>query len=185
MFFDKISSKILTFLLFQEYELKKLPNQCCGKCVQTKCSFNNNIHKVGDVWKSDDNCTFNECSLDADNKPSITSYRKSCPKLQPCHPNNIYIDDCCQYCNTTQKNKEARVSSEHDVDIMNYETYKIHPCHRDCIDGAEPMTCSYTFVVKHGIFLFLFRCLYRWILYIFSWNHTKLSVKHAMTALTT
>lgn len=44
-----------------------------------------------------------------------------------------------------------------EIDYMDADTYKSHPCHRDCLTGQEPMICSYTFLVinlSYSKFLF-------------------------------
>jgi hypothetical protein len=76
--------------------LKSIPGECCGKCVDAFCiDANKKRFKIGDVWKSDDNCVINECGSDLE----VTSYNKKCPKVKNCPNDAIEVRDCCQFCN--------------------------------------------------------------------------------------
>lgn len=76
-----------------------VPGECCGQCIPGIC-FDQSGRKfnVGETWKSPDNCTINEC-IDDGREIVITSYQKTCPKLQNCPTSNIEIRECCSYCN--------------------------------------------------------------------------------------
>lgn len=71
--------------------------QCCGECVQTKCKFNGNIYEIGSMWKSVDTCSFYQCTQN-EFGVKITSYKKACPKLDPCLSGKYFTKDCCRYC---------------------------------------------------------------------------------------
>lgn len=83
------------------------PGQCCGECVQTKCKSNGRIHKVGDMWKSDDNCTFFECVLRPEGV-RVSSYKKSCPPVTAgCPRHKIMVRECCSYCEQDEATDRA------------------------------------------------------------------------------
>lgn len=81
-----------------DYVYKALPGECCGKCFATFCISDDKRFRAGDIWKSADNCTVNEC-IASGGELIVTSYKKSCPKLKNCPQDNIEIRDCCPYCN--------------------------------------------------------------------------------------
>ncbi|XP_059618869.1 uncharacterized protein LOC132263226 [Phlebotomus argentipes] len=129
-----------------EYELKLIPGQCCGQCVQTKCKFNDTLYNVGETWKSEDRCVLYECSKKEDTV-LVSAYAKQCPKLPKCNKRDIYTKDCCQYCNPKHgAGFPAKQRSE--TDDEDYNPYDQHPCKRECIDGSAPMTCRYKFIVE-------------------------------------
>lgn len=111
--------------------MQSIPGQCCGQCVKTKCKFNNQLHGVGETWKSPDNCVMFECIrkvrlaknhckntriierimfIFQEEGASTVNYTKKCPPLpRMCKQENILIKDCCEYCNKSpvQKSKTA------------------------------------------------------------------------------
>jgi hypothetical protein len=88
------------------FEYKTVPGECCGKCYAALCTDENSqeTYKEGDVWKSADNCTINECVRDG-LEVYVSYYEKSCPKLRNCPRDNIESRDCCPYCNYRQQSK--------------------------------------------------------------------------------
>lgn len=80
-------------------------NQCCGSCVRNSCVSGNKTFLKNTIWKDSDNCTINECISDKDGDLFITSYRKSCPPLENCAPNDIITRDCCQFCTSRHESK--------------------------------------------------------------------------------
>lgn len=142
----------------QDYELVPKKGQCCGECVRKHCTFGNNTYEIGEMWKSEDECTFYECSkehLDGDViGAKMTSYKKSCPSVGNCPSKQIKVRDCCEYCAPESSVTENEDFSDfvHPVDkyleVMSKETYLKHPCRRECVNGAPSMTCNYTFVVS-------------------------------------
>lgn len=142
----------------QDYELVPKKGQCCGECVRKRCTFNNQTYEIGDMWKSKDKCRFYECAGNqiAENivEAKVISYQKSCPQNDNCPSNQIYIKDCCSYCQMEQGPKDQSRLSDfvHAPDkynaIMSRDTYRQHPCRRECIKDAPPKTCNYTFVVS-------------------------------------
>lgn len=115
------------------------------------------------MWKSKDKCRFYECAgyqvIEDIVEAKIVSYLKSCPKLDNCPSNQIFMKDCCSYCQMDQKptNQSGLSDFVHAADkydaIMSRDTYRQHPCRRECINGAPPQTCNYTFVVSVGCVL--------------------------------
>lgn len=81
-----------------DFIYKKLPGKCCGTCVPTFCTSKEKKYKIGEIWKSFDNCTVNECINNGDDVV-VTSYRKSCPQIKNCPQENIEFRDCCPFCN--------------------------------------------------------------------------------------
>lgn len=79
---------------------RKIPNDtCCGQCTSKFCvDQEGRTFNSGETWKSPDNCTINEC-IDDGLELRVTSYQKTCSKLQNCPASNIEIRDCCPYCN--------------------------------------------------------------------------------------
>lgn len=109
------------------------------------------------MWKSSDKCQFYECSANilAENitEAKIVSYRKSCAVLKDCPPKQVITKDCCMHCasdqqptNQSEWDDFVHWSDKYD-EQMSKETYLQHPCRRECIVGATPKVCEYTFVV--------------------------------------
>lgn len=139
-------------------------NQCCGECVATKCSFNNKLYTIGEMWKSDDNCTFYECSESIKGSPgdSVTSaqinkYKKACPPLGECPSNRVTMKGCCQTCQLEIAKLESKngktlftYPSEQNNITFSSDTYLKHPCRRKCRQDQVALICSYTFIVSNS-----------------------------------
>lgn len=110
------------------------------------------------MWKSADGCTFYECS-NTNGRPSVTVFKKKCPKLN-CPIHKRIDKDCCMICvddDSAGKHDSKSYIGEDDhefvykpdkyADIMNPDTYLKHPCFRECKENAAPKICNYTFVV--------------------------------------
>lgn len=127
--------------------------QCCGECIQKSCTFKNQTYQPGDVWRSEDKCLYYECAdiFEGINVGAkVTSYKKSCPKLENCPSNEIYFEDCCPVCRTissTENDAIIDIFANND-EVMSRDTYLKHPCRRECIKSATPKTCNYKFVVS-------------------------------------
>lgn len=80
--------------------------ECCGHCSSKFCVDEKEGKKYnsGDTWKSPDNCTIYEC-VDDGIELRMTSYQKTCPKLQNCPTSSIEMRDCCPYCNYRRDSK--------------------------------------------------------------------------------
>lgn len=149
--------KLINVSCIQDYELVPKKGQCCGECVKKRCSFNNETYNIGDMWKSEDQCTFYECaesrSGDGIVSAQITSYQKSCPPINNCPANRVLMRDCCPYCGLETKQQANSSLSDfiHAPDkynkIFSRDTYLTHPCRRTCVKGEPPKECRYTFVV--------------------------------------
>lgn len=124
---------------------------CCGDCVKSRCSMNGKIYQKGEMWKSEDQCKFYECTASAE----VTSYKKACPTVTNCPASRRIMKDCCEYCDL---NESITSNDAHSNDFvhspnkyltqMAKETYRNHPCRRECIKGAAPMMCHYSFLVN-------------------------------------
>lgn len=161
MIFSHVGRLILIWSQFgaQDYELVPKKGQCCGECVRKRCTFGNKTYEIGEMWKSVDECTFYECSKEQLEDDVVgakmTSYKKSCPSVGNCPLNRIKTRNCCEYCESEVLAETEKGDSSdfvHPVDkyleIMSKDTYLRHPCRRECVKGAQPMTCNYTFVVS-------------------------------------
>lgn len=89
-----------------DFTYKTLPTECCGKCVPSFCQVDGKKFRAGDIWKSEDNCTVNEC-IDTGFEHVVSSFEKTCPKLRNCPQNRVEVRDCCPYCNYRQKSKST------------------------------------------------------------------------------
>lgn len=125
---------------------KTIPGECCGKCYTALCTDDDTkeLHKEGDVWKSSDHCTINECVSDG-LQVFVNFYKKSCPKLRNCPRDSIESRDCCPYCNHRQQ--KSSLTQLKPLEVTNRDSYRSHPCLRDCKKG-ESLTCHYEFVVE-------------------------------------
>lgn len=137
------------------FDYVRKEGECCGSCIQKKCMLDDKFYAVGELWQSADKCMFYQCQESGNGLLEISEYSKSnCPKLPPnCPKHEIYIENCCQLCNATFEHLAAAsessdiVLSSNETDYLDTETYRRHPCVRDCEEGAEPMICQYKFVV--------------------------------------
>lgn len=147
----------------QQFQLVKRKNQCCGECVATKCSHNRKLYAIGAIWKSDDHCTYFECTQVDKGHPDdgvkvaeISKYSKACPALGECPSNRITMRDCCQVCAVQpQANDEsAKLNFVHPVEkykvAFAHGTYRNHPCNRQCRQGRPSLTCFYKFIVSEN-----------------------------------
>ncbi|KAM7348084.1 multicopper oxidase 1 [Cochliomyia hominivorax] len=133
-------------------EVRPKEGSCCGECVRTKCRFKDLVYNVGQTWHNVEDCTLNECVLLPNGQPMINTYKKSCPSLpKNCPLEQIYTENCCQYCNSTTGarnlygNEDFNIETE---DIWTEEYYSKHLCNRDCQTNEPPKKCFYTFVVE-------------------------------------
>ncbi|CRL02097.1 CLUMA_CG015286, isoform A [Clunio marinus] len=130
----------------EDYVYKNSTKDCCGSCYATFCMLDDVKHKIGSIWKSDNNCTVNECVYNSD-EPYVTSYKKSCPKINSCELESIEVKDCCPYCNS-MKSMRKNLPLINEVKLTNRDKYRLHPCLRECVEGQE-LTCYYEFVVEN------------------------------------
>lgn len=101
-----------------DFIYKPVPSECCGKCFSKFCSSNEKKFNAGDIWKSGDNCTVNEC-IDTGLALVVNSYQKNCPRLKNCPQENIEIRDCCPYCNHRAQS-EFCASRNHRENFSNF-----------------------------------------------------------------
>jgi len=79
------------------YELKPIPNKCCGECIKTKCVVDNKLYSIGEEWSSVDNCTQFACNI-KDGQTFISTMAPTCPDISTCSPAQRYNDGCCEKC---------------------------------------------------------------------------------------
>lgn len=87
-------------LFWQGFEYKKSNDSCCGECVRVACIVDEKLKKPGENWTSPDNCTTFTCEQFG-NEFIVSSQQESCPSLENCPEENIYIKGCCKHCNIT------------------------------------------------------------------------------------
>lgn len=51
---------MVKFIQGWEYE-KPEDGECCGRCKQTACIIEGELHKPDEIWYSGDNCTTYQC----------------------------------------------------------------------------------------------------------------------------
>lgn len=113
--------------------------------MKNSCIHGEKVYKPGDIWKSDDNCTVNEC-IDNGIQINVSSFKKSCPELKNCPQEFIQTKDCCQFCNyRTQRFFNA--NEVNPLEFTNKDVYNAHPCARECVNGKS-LTCNYEFVIE-------------------------------------
>ncbi|XP_078539572.1 uncharacterized protein LOC144824329 [Lissotriton helveticus] len=94
------------------FEYTETPEECCGKCVQTKCVMktqNNEtkVLEVGEIWNpSGDDCGMQyECEKFNEHFV-VSSVKRVCPALEPADCPNEYrqktSDGCCEICKLPQ-----------------------------------------------------------------------------------
>lgn len=86
--------------LLQGWEYFESNETCCGECIQVACVADSEIRQSGESWLSFDNCTTFTCE-NFDNQFMISSSQESCPSLEFCPEENIYVEGCCKRCNQT------------------------------------------------------------------------------------
>lgn len=86
------------------FAYKTQQGECCGSCVAMACLSGEKKFGVGEIWKSEDNCTVNEC-IDTGKGLVVAAYKKNCPKLKNCPEGSIELRDCCPYCNYRNQNQ--------------------------------------------------------------------------------
>lgn len=99
------------------HELKASTVECCGKCVQTKCLMENNLHALGDQWKSADNCTTFKC-IEMNDVLIVTSMVETCPNVTDCPANLRYMKGCCQLCKEIPQEQSMKVHLTYDLYIV-------------------------------------------------------------------
>ncbi|KAJ3643777.1 hypothetical protein Zmor_026489 [Zophobas morio] len=81
-------------------EYKESNDTCCGECVRIACVVDDELKKPGENWTSPDNCTTYTCENFGD-EFTVMSQQESCPSLEDCPQENIYVKGCCKHCNIT------------------------------------------------------------------------------------
>ncbi|KAJ8974052.1 hypothetical protein NQ317_002298, partial [Molorchus minor] len=88
------------------WEYRESQGTCCGDCIQIACVVDGTIRQPGDNWKSTDNCTTYTCD-NFNDQFVVSSQQESCPSLEDCPEENIYVNGCCKYCNLTSKDQKS------------------------------------------------------------------------------
>ncbi|XP_066524932.1 mucin-2-like [Hoplias malabaricus] len=100
-------------------------DECCGKCVQTKCLLNLNgtkhVLQSGEEWSpKDEGCDRFTCAY-INGEYITTNYKIHCPpfSIDNCQPGTMQIaaDGCCQVC--VEKEKGCKIETISDYIIHN------------------------------------------------------------------
>ncbi|EFA10333.2 hemocytin [Tribolium castaneum] len=87
------------------WEYKESETSCCGECARVACVVDERLKKAGESWTSPDNCTTYVCEQFGD-EFIVSSQQESCPSLEDCPEENIYIKGCCKHCNITSGSQQ-------------------------------------------------------------------------------
>ncbi|XP_058055830.1 uncharacterized protein LOC131207238 [Anopheles bellator] len=124
---------------------------CCPQCVQAQCKFDDRLYRERESWQSPDGCLVYRCVRE-NGFLSISSSRKRCPPVVGCPEESIVDSGCCRVCNQTTHEAPGTTpvpdSSEEEraeIDYFSEQTYRDHPCRRECTLGRKPETCHYRF----------------------------------------
>ncbi|KFB43437.1 laccase 1 [Anopheles sinensis] len=131
------------------FEAQLSDNHCCPQCVQARCKFDERFYRAGESWESPDGCLEYRCNKE-DGFFAISSSRKQCPPVGNCPTQDLVDNGCCKVCNRTDSRAETSRTSplEEDVegvDFFDEQSYRDHPCRRECTLGRRPETCYYRF----------------------------------------
>nr|XP_046250591.1 intestinal mucin-like protein [Scatophagus argus] len=124
------------------YEYKEKDDECCGRCVQTRCVVSLNDSKQvleqGQTWSPPENkCEFYTCVKHGETLTMVRS-QIICPSFHPdnCEPDTIQTaaDGCCKIC--VEKNKGCKIASmktrvSHNG-CQSYEEVDIPYCEGSC-----------------------------------------------------
>lgn len=72
-------------------------DSCCGECIQTACIVDDVLKLAGESWLSPDNCTTFTCE-NIGGQFIVSSQQESCPSIDDCPAENIYVKGCCKHC---------------------------------------------------------------------------------------
>lgn len=112
--------------------------------------LNHTLYNVGDVWKSNDNCSMFECKPAPGNTtdPAVVSeFKKRCPENLGCDESDRYFADCCQHCRSPLSARGFTYPTEETAKLLSRDTYRNHPCNRKCTPNENAKICNYTFRV--------------------------------------
>lgn len=66
------------------------------------CVVEGVLKMPGENWTSSDKCTTFSCEH-LDDQFSVSSQQESCPDVDDCPVENIYVKGCCKYCNAASE----------------------------------------------------------------------------------
>lgn len=108
------------------------------------------IKQPGENWTSSDGCTFFACERFGD-QLSVTTQQESCPSLEDCPEDKVYVKGCCKHCNVTIEN-QVRCAPEAMPERKTVGIVKQHGLHgvctnkgpiegfMECLGNCESMT---------------------------------------------
>uniref|UniRef100_A0A182JMG1 Multicopper oxidase n=1 Tax=Anopheles atroparvus TaxID=41427 RepID=A0A182JMG1_ANOAO len=132
------------------FEAQLSDNHCCPQCVQARCKFDERFYREGESWESPDGCVVYRCAKE-DGFLAISSSRKQCPVVDSCPVQDLIDSGCCRVCNRTDSRAASMPASPtveenvQGVDFFDEQSYRDHPCRRECTLGRRPETCYYRF----------------------------------------
>ncbi|XP_076847019.1 uncharacterized protein muc2.1 isoform X2 [Brachyhypopomus gauderio] len=124
------------------YEYVESDNDCCGKCVQSKCIVNHNgtthLLQTGTEWAPiNTGCNWFTCTFTG-GEYITTSYKTQCPPLNidNCEPGTVQLssDGCCQVCVEKEKGCKVQSTSDYitDNNCMSDSVVEQTHCEGDC-----------------------------------------------------
>ncbi|XP_025836286.1 hemocytin-like [Agrilus planipennis] len=119
------------------WEYKESTTSCCGICEPVACVLNDTLKYANDEWKSEDGCITFRCEFFND-QMAVTRSEESCPNIDNCPPQDVYIKNCCKHCNITngvsQVSCESReINPKETVGLVNVN----RPSHGNCANKYE------------------------------------------------
>lgn len=89
----------------QGWKYQESNTTCCGKCLQFACVVDGILKMPNETWTApDNNCTKFTCEVFGD-EFLTASQQETCPELEDCPKENIYMKGCCQFCNKTAESQ--------------------------------------------------------------------------------
>uniref|UniRef100_A0A182N4J6 Multicopper oxidase n=1 Tax=Anopheles dirus TaxID=7168 RepID=A0A182N4J6_9DIPT len=136
------------------FEAQISQQHCCPQCVQARCKFDEQFYREGQTWTSPDGCLLYRCATE-NGFLAISSSRKQCPPVGSCPEQNVIERDCCRVCGNAESRRvpasvapataATTVDPEEGTDFAEEQSYRNHPCRRECTLGRKPETCYYRF----------------------------------------
>lgn len=90
------------------WEYKESADSCCGECVPVACVVDGVVKQAGENWTSSDGCTLYSCEQFGE-QFSVATQQESCPAIDDCPEEDIYVKGCCKHCNITSESQGMTV----------------------------------------------------------------------------
>lgn len=93
----------------QGWEYRESNTTCCGECVQVACIVGDELKQKDENWTSPDGCTTFTCEYLGD-QFVVSSQQESCPSIDDCPQENVYVKGCCKHCNLTTSSQSNKIN---------------------------------------------------------------------------